>query len=270
MLHVEAKVEELLSAKSGGWNVGLIKQVLNEEELLPKKKRGREASRSADEAWRKLWNLNIPGVTKIFVWKAITNCLPTKKNLLKRKVVKEALCPVCKREDESVCHTLWSCNRAGDVWACERSPVHKWPSSERDVFEFWSEWSSKLAQDQVEIMAMVLRRVWLRRNGWVFENRFKGPNEVFSQAVICLTEFQQAQSKQGSGQLNSAQCNRALHWKPLVGDVVKVNWDAALRINDSSCGIGVVIRDSCGELLVSLCCFRSNVLSPIVRPEHLA
>ncbi|XP_042973090.1 uncharacterized protein LOC122304891 [Carya illinoinensis] len=215
--------------------------------------------------WRKLWLFNIPGLTKIFVWKAITNCLPTKKNLFKRKVVKDALCPVCRKEDESICHALWSCSGSGDVWACEWSPVQKWSANERDFFELWSEWSLRLTQDQMELIAVVLRRIWFRMNGWVFENRFKGPNDVFSQAANCLSEYQQAQeTQQTQSKQSNSQCGRALHWKPPEGDTVKVNWDAALKSDDRKCGMGVVIRDSCGDVLASLCSCRLNVSNPVI------
>lgn len=49
---------------------------------------------------------------------------------MKMKVLKEALCPVCKRFDESTCHAMWICSGASDVWACERSPMLKWSSGE--------------------------------------------------------------------------------------------------------------------------------------------
>ncbi|XP_041004074.1 uncharacterized protein LOC121249430 [Juglans microcarpa x Juglans regia] len=220
---VEAKVEELLDDGNSGWNVELVKQVLNKDEVdivcklsvsfssLPdkqiwaftengmcsvrsayhvqvnrKRMESGEFSSKIDEGWEKLWKLNVLGIIKVFVWKAIANCLPIKKNLMKRKVTKEALCPMCKRCDETVCHVLWSCSGASDVWACERSPVQNWSSSENDFFELWYE--GILAQ--LEVMAVVLRRLWLRRNVLVFDNGFEGPNEVFNQAVDCLTEFQ--------------------------------------------------------------------------------
>lgn len=75
-----------------------------------KRRESDEFSGITDEGWKKLWKLNVPGVVKVFVWKAITNSLPIMKNLMKRKVIKEALCPMCKRCDETVCHALWSCS----------------------------------------------------------------------------------------------------------------------------------------------------------------
>lgn len=87
-------------------------------------------------------------------------------------------------------HVLWSCSGATDVWASKKSHVQKCSSIERDMLELWSEWTSKLSQEELEVVAVVLRRIWPRRNGMVFENRFEGPEVVFNQAIDCLEEFQ--------------------------------------------------------------------------------
>jgi hypothetical protein len=42
-----------------------------------------------------MWNLKIPNVAKMFMWRACQNLLPTKSNLLRRRVVEKALCPIC-------------------------------------------------------------------------------------------------------------------------------------------------------------------------------
>ncbi|KAF5447458.1 hypothetical protein F2P56_033012 [Juglans regia] len=79
-----------------------------------------------------------------------------------------------------------------------------------------------------------------------------------------LSDFQQAQSKQGSGQRFGTQGSRITHWKPPVGETVNVNWDAALKIDENRCGIGVIIRDNCGEVLVTLYCPKLNVADPVM------
>lgn len=44
------------------------------------------------------------------------------------KAVKDATCPMCYREEETIMHILWSCPAARDVWAKKQSLVHKWYS----------------------------------------------------------------------------------------------------------------------------------------------
>lgn len=68
-----------------------------------------------DVVWKAIWNYKIPNATKMFMWRACHNLLPTKYNLLRRGVVLDALCPICGKDDEIVKHILWNCPPAQDV-----------------------------------------------------------------------------------------------------------------------------------------------------------
>ncbi|XP_042973059.1 uncharacterized protein LOC122304861 [Carya illinoinensis] len=163
-----------------------------------------------------------------------------------------------KEEAAIVCNLPISFSKLPDkqIWAFSKNGIYNVKSAYH-------------VEDQMELIAVVLRRIWFRRNGWVFENRFEGPNDVFSQAANCLSEYQQAQeTQQAQPKQSNSQCGRALHWKPPEGDTVKVNWDAALKSDDRKCGMGVVIRDRCGDVLASLCSCRWNVSNPVVAEVH--
>lgn len=67
---------------------------------------GSSYSSKATEGWKNLWRMNAPGVIKMFVWKSINNCLPTKWNLYKRRVIENPLCPICEKNEETVCQAL--------------------------------------------------------------------------------------------------------------------------------------------------------------------
>jgi hypothetical protein len=71
-----------------------------------------------EEIWKTVWKLKVPNAVKMFIWKAGHNILPTKANLLRRGVIKEAMCPICLRETETVEHILWECASSNDVWGC--------------------------------------------------------------------------------------------------------------------------------------------------------
>lgn len=81
---------------------------------------GRVAESSRDcagkEVWPAIWKLRIPNKIKVFGWRACNEILPTKLNLSKRKIIADAMCPICLRFPESVVHVLWECGAARDVW----------------------------------------------------------------------------------------------------------------------------------------------------------
>lgn len=59
--------------------------------------------------WRKLWNLKISPKVKQFLWRACSQCLPTKDQLLMKRVPINAMCAMCNGHQEIVLHVLVQC-----------------------------------------------------------------------------------------------------------------------------------------------------------------
>jgi hypothetical protein len=85
----------------------------------------RESSRGKEHNifWKILWSLQVPNSTKVFLWRACNNILPTKENLLKKEEVNDDLCLICNRDQETAQHVLWECPSAADVWCNTPSPL---------------------------------------------------------------------------------------------------------------------------------------------------
>jgi hypothetical protein len=111
----------------------------------------------------------------MFVWKACNNLLPTKANLLRRKVVDNALCPIYLREEETKEHLLWECPSAFDVWCDDPISLQKSPSIGLNfiqLFEYILIWC---ATQKVELFVVTAMCIWLRRNDMVHEGFFTHP-----------------------------------------------------------------------------------------------
>ncbi|XP_041003875.1 uncharacterized protein LOC121249222 [Juglans microcarpa x Juglans regia] len=168
-------------------------------------------------------------------------------------VVDNPLCPVCVLEVEIVYHVLWSCSAAADVWADKSSPVQKWPRVGGDFLGLWQAMVEKLQAEVLDLVATVMRNIWLRRNIYVFEGMFKAPTELFLQAQENLVEYKEEQVVRCNDR-NARQLNRReARWKRPSEGFVKVNWDAALDSEKKRMRLGVVVRDEEGEVLLSLC-----------------
>ena len=66
--------------------------------------------------WSKIWKLKVPNKIKSFLWRACTDSLPTKCNLIKRKVLLEPTCSLCLKEPEFIPYALWDCEKIKPVW----------------------------------------------------------------------------------------------------------------------------------------------------------
>ena len=70
---------------------------------------GSSTSSAYTKIWQVLWNLKIPNKIKVFGWRACTDILLTRVNLVQRRVLTDDKCPICLRESENTIHVLWEC-----------------------------------------------------------------------------------------------------------------------------------------------------------------
>jgi hypothetical protein len=78
-------------------------------------------------------------------------------------------------------HILWSCQSAKDEWI-EFSLIHKCTSDEVDFTLVIEKLMARLDDDQMYLVAMVARQIWLRRNPVIFRGEFLDPASVMRKA----------------------------------------------------------------------------------------
>jgi hypothetical protein len=111
-------------------------------------------------------------VVSNFLWKACNGILPTMVNLHKKGISDDSLCPICRREEESVGHIIWNCPSARDVWSECPMNLQKCPSVDADFITIFWMLHERLGEDELQLMAVVARLIWLRRNTVVFGGVF--------------------------------------------------------------------------------------------------
>ena len=69
------------------------------------------------DCFRVVWDLKISGKAKIFGWRAMLDRLPSRVNLETRGVIMSCnLCPLCRKEMETLQHLLITCEVAQRLW----------------------------------------------------------------------------------------------------------------------------------------------------------
>lgn len=140
--------------------------------------------------WKGLWKLRTPNRTKTLLWRTNVYALPTRVNLVKRKVLTDPICQVCGAEQEFTLHALWSCPKLNKVWAVHFSLL-KSDASEcstfLDVFRMCLEKSHP-----TDLFAMVAYQIWFRRNKLRLGKEVDDLKLINSMARDALQEFQQA------------------------------------------------------------------------------
>ncbi|KAK3182689.1 hypothetical protein Dsin_029975 [Dipteronia sinensis] len=101
----------------------------------------------------------------------------------------------------------------------------------------------QLQCQDMELLCMVLLRVWFRRNNLVFKSVNLYDTDIVPWAVACLDDFRSAYVKLVGGEGRSQKAS--ILWQPLCIGFYKVNLDAA----DEIVGIGIIACNSQGQVM---------------------
>jgi hypothetical protein len=189
----------------------------------------------------------IPNVAKVFLWGACKNILLTKENLCKRGVIKEDTCIFCQRETETVCHILWECPLAKDVWsACDRR-MQKSQGSYGSFMEVLEVVTGRCVREEINLFALIAKRIWSRRNSMMHGGVFLHPNRIVCEVKEMLVAFL-THAKDVMVGRRSEETLVTVKWeKPPFGRF-KLSWDVAFdKLGQCICA-GAVIRDHNGYM----------------------
>lgn len=139
--------------------------------------------------------------------------------------------------------SMWECPKLGDV--------RDWP--------MW--WLSRVKGEEASMVAMTVWMCWNERNSSLHGGQARLPEEVLAAASSNLAQFVAAtETREGSergkqlrgGEQRVVNRREDAVWLPPRQGVIKVNVDGAV-FKGVGIGLGVVIRDSVGDVLRSAC-----------------
>jgi hypothetical protein len=142
---------------------------------------GREAGTSAEGGsaafsfpWHKIWQLKVPNKVQMFFWRFVHNSLLVQKNLKRRKIKTETLCPMCNRQDCG--HLFFNCKGARECWrAMHMEELRCTLATGKEVaLKIWALQSDT----QLKIM------VWLWR-WWTARNKANAGERVQAAGEVC-------------------------------------------------------------------------------------
>ncbi|KAL8139018.1 hypothetical protein V2J09_005019 [Rumex salicifolius] len=196
--------------------------------LIPRKLIGLLPSSASAVAamWRKMWSLNIQPHVRSFLWRACKRILPTKVNLVERKVCADDECDMC-RMPESKLHALGHYIEAKKFWRLLPKQA-KWIS--------WAAMMTELLDYMCSVGKPEDMEIWTVERSPIQGNWWR------SVKPLCRN------SNLADYNVGWAYQNRYTKWKKPIEGVVKVNYDAVVSKNNG-CGIGFVARNHLGEAL---------------------
>ncbi|XP_024157591.1 uncharacterized protein LOC112165325 [Rosa chinensis] len=233
-------------SKNGSYNVKSGYWVARDMML---RQRGDTAGSSTNECkkvWEKIWGVHAPHKIKVFMWRAMKGFLPCAANLKQKKVLEDSRCWQCGWHSESVMHALWDCPTAKKTWkktflhgVCKRWQVPTFLDLVHHI-------CPTASATELETFCFTAWWIWRNRNLTRFEEKNLKPVEVARLAMEWQNEFANLGGLKHKSTLGAVHAH--VCWKPPQLGHLKMNFDGAHDGKNGVCGLGVVFRDTQGNL----------------------
>ncbi|KAM6558702.1 hypothetical protein CsatA_027941 [Cannabis sativa] len=214
-----------------------------------------------DKVWKTLWKIKVPPKVLHLIWKALTNCLPTRTQLYSKHVPVHLTCPFCHTEEESITHVLLQCHFSKSCW--NRSGLATPPAHSDSFFLWFKDVADRNKPDLLEEVVMLCWSIWQARNGVLWNQKSYSAADVMFTACLTLAQWKNANSRKFEPLLvPSGTYDSGERWvKPAV-NMLKINVDGAVFHADNAYGSGVVIRDNTGSLIEAFSVYNHGCNKP--------
>jgi len=194
--------------------------------------------------WQKIWHLKLPNKVNMFIWRMAHNSLPVRRNLARRGVKLDTICPVCQRLDEDCSHIFFKCK---GVRACWRDMNLEEVRTELEMCRSGQETITKIWALDCDIQNKIFVFLW---RWWSARNKANAGEKMASSDEICKSvAFLSMDIAKLGNPSHVVPRTIILKWKPPPADCYQVNVDASFHPRTITGGWGFVARDSSGNFL---------------------
>ncbi|KAL6584706.1 hypothetical protein OROMI_003995 [Orobanche minor] len=208
-------------------------------------------SSEGEDIWAKLsWKLTVPPKVKIFLWKMFHNFLPVGSNLLSHHVPVVGACTQCKLGWESTTHALIFCPKVKPFWYNSKFWTLLAKYKHATMMEIGCFLRSVLTKEDFEAWAMMIWDLWNFLCHIKHENDSSPLSFDADRSLALLLAFKDASKHfEGMSFLKSLAGER--RWKPVKDHCFRMDVDAAYDPINGRYGVGVIIRDRMGSIVVA-------------------
>ncbi|KAK8675474.1 hypothetical protein V6N13_033540 [Hibiscus sabdariffa] len=230
---------------SGTYSVKSGYRLLRDERLLPPGVHSNDQSTDLTKFYTELWDISLPAKVKITMWRIAHNFLPTFANLQIRRLNVNNVCSLCQSTSETIDHLMRDCWFSRQLLGYQG--VHLPIGS---ISISWKDWLASffvnLHEKHKKVYMISLWSIWFTRNKVVHEGCEVSVRESMSFVEAFLQENEVVQ-------VASCPPITVAHgqWQAPIGDIVKLNFDAAYNAHAKESTSGVICRNDNGFIMTS-------------------
>ena len=215
---------------------------------------GTSYAQNSDKVWKSLWGLKMKPKIKHFIWRCLHNSIPVNELIHRRIGTGSTLCKCCGEGEETVEHMIFFCKMAEPRWTL--API-QWDGLLQWRENIWRWWEGLLqarkrtrGEDHITLTANIIWQLWKARNARQYEGKYRDHLSVIETANNEWLEFQEEQMEQEAKHRTGTRHQLLNHqWRPPDTGIMRINTDAAVPIKLAGAGLGMVARDSHGNLV---------------------
>ena len=157
----------------------------------------------------------------------------------------DASCNRCTGVQEDLLHSLWSCNDLKEVWRRDFG----WIFRSGSIFSSFKELVALVftKPELVPLFATTAWSIWFHRNKTRVGESVRPLDQLAGFAREYVHDFKSLKKSSSTLRVSAPKT-----WSPPADDGWKINFDGAMFSESGEAGIGVVVRNSVGEVKVAL------------------
>nr|POE88850.1 hypothetical protein CFP56_37387 [Quercus suber] len=185
----DAKVRDLINPDSHKWETDLIKGLFTPQEVELILTTSSTNLGLNQALWKNIWDASVPNKVRNFLWRVCKNAIPTKKNLVQRKILTEGTCDHYRATPETALHALWECPKLSVVWEKD----NQWSFRGNTSFTTFQVLVQHVIAEckDLESFGMLVWAIWYQRNQVRVSQKEFTYNQIGPLATQMLHDFVQ-------------------------------------------------------------------------------
>ena len=223
------------------------------------------------QLWSDLWRTKTSPKLRHFLWRALSGALAVKERLRTRGIHLDTTCVSCGSASESICHVLFQCRFAQEVWSLSGIPPPTAGYSQTSMFLNLFHLLKCSRNPSLPLgvrlaFPWVLWHIWKARNGFIFEHVRMEPSLVLSRAMeeagMWLTVNSCVESTATPAVAPTIETPKRTWSKPPRG-LLKCNVGTSWQPSNLGSGASWIVRDEIGNPVIHSRRAFSGVLSEL-------